>query len=127
MRLMKIWYAIALILALLPELLGCTPRLVHEAPPKGPAEAAQHAINEAQVAIASGYMAITDAKASGLITVDEFTYLRDDVLDNADRTYRDALTLLQASDFIKAKSRAEIALSLTKVAETQIAAARRKK
>lgn len=125
MRLFKIWYAIVMLIALVPLLTACPGGFtkVHERAPQNTQEATTFAINEAQVAIASGYTTITQARTEKWITADEFKALRDE-LDKADEAYRKALDLYKLSDLAKAKSRAELAQSLTKLVTSQLAVLR---
>lgn len=125
MKPLRLWYAITLLAALLPCLLACTPRLVHEKPPENAAQAAQHAIDEASAGIAAGYGTIVKEQASGLLTWDEFVALRDE-LDKADAMRLKAQELYKLGDFGSAATRAEIASSLLRVATRQLAAIRAK-
>ena len=116
--------ALLLILAAI-LLCACPARTVREKPPENPQQAAEHAVNEAQVAIAAGYITITKARQAKTITQDEFEALRDEI-DKADAAYRVAFSALNASDFLKATNKAALAQSLLRVVTTQLAAIRSK-
>jgi len=126
MKTLRLVHLAALLAIVLPLLAGCpTPRTVHEKAPENAAQAAQHAIDEAGAAIAAGYSTITKEQASGLLTWSEFIALRDQI-DKADAIRMKAEEYYKLADFGSANSRAEIAVSLMKVATRELAAIRAK-
>jgi hypothetical protein len=108
-----------LVLALLA---GCpTPRTVHEKPPETAAQAVQHAIDEANVAIASAATTLNDAYKAGAVTWAEFKDTRD-ALNHA-ASYRDqASVILLAGDPATAQGQLKLANAMLGLVQKRLIA-----
>lgn len=120
--------ALGLALALCAPLLltGCpSPRAVHETPPANAVEAAQHAIDELNVAIAATASALDEAYKKGSVTWAQFSDARDEL--NTARSLRDqARELQKAGELILAANKAEGARALANLVEKRLIAIKAK-
>lgn len=114
--------ALFLVLILLATVTACGgPRTVHEKPPANAKEAVQHAIDEANVAIASAATTLNDAYKAGAVTWSEFKDSRDTL--NQAASYRDqASVLLLAGDPTTAQGQLKLANSLLGVVQKRLIA-----
>lgn len=116
--------ALALCLALASAFLlaGCpNPRAVHETPPANAVEAAQHAIDELNVAIAAAASALDEAYQKGAVTWPQFSDARAEL--NTARGLRDqANELKKTGELILAANKAEAARALAALVEKRLIA-----
>ncbi len=101
--------------------IACTPRAVHETPPANAKEAAQQAIDEANVALAAAATTLNDAYQAGAVTWAEFKDTRDAL--NTAAGYRDQATaLLAAGDPTSAQGQLKLANALLGLVQKRLIA-----
>lgn len=119
MQLLKAFYVLVLLFLCAHALTACMPRTVHQTPPASAKEAAQQAIDEANVAIAAAATTLNDAYKAGSVTWAEFSDTRDTL--NKTATYRDeAQALLDAGDPTSAQGQLKLAHALLGVVQKRL-------